>query len=103
MRINFIAVISIRISIIIIIIRKIIQNFIRNNWLMAYSSIEGMETVLQRMSSRTSLPEHTDFAINSLRENVDKFLEEFNQFFPDIRNYVLYEFGIETGNLDEAL
>jgi len=81
-------------------IKNFFPNFIRNNWLMAYSSIEGMETVLQRMSSRTSLPEHTDFAINSLRENQDKYLEEFNLFFPDIRNYILYEFGIETGELD---
>ncbi len=67
---------------------------------MAHHSSRVWKQYFQRMSSRTSLPEHTDFAIKSLRENQDKYLEEFNLFFPDIRNYILYEFGIETGYLD---
>lgn len=81
-------------------IKNLFPNFIRNNWLIAYSTIEGIETVLQRMSSRTSLPEHTEFAIDSLRERQDEYLKEFNSFFPDIKNYILKEFGIETGYLD---
>lgn len=83
-------------------IKNFFPNFIRNNWLIAYSTIEGMETVLQRMSSRTSLPEYTEFAIQSLRERENEYLEEFNQFFPDIRNYILQEFGIVTGSLDDT-
>ncbi len=49
------------------------------------------------MSSRTSLPEFTLFAIDSLRKREKEYMEEFNSFFPDIRNYVKNEFGIETG------
>ena len=77
--------------------KNLFPNFIRNNWLIAYSSVEGIETVLHRMSSRTSLPEFTKYAIDSLREREEEYLEEFNLFFPDIRNYVKNEFGIETG------
>ncbi len=80
--------------------KNLFPNFIRNNWLIAYSSIEGIETVLHRMSSRTSLPEFTKYAIDSLREREEEYLEEFNIFFPDIRNYVKNEFGIETGRTE---
>jgi acyl carrier protein phosphodiesterase len=72
-------------------------NFIRNNWLIAYSTIPGIEMVLHRMSSRTSLPDFTDFAIKVLREKHEIFKEEFSQFFPSIKDYILNEHGITTG------
>ncbi len=78
-------------------IRNWFPNFIRNNWLISYSSLHGIETVLHRMSSRTSLPEHTKYALNMLEENRDAFFDEFNRFFPDIRNFVNEKYGIETG------
>lgn len=72
-------------------------NFIRNNWLIAYSTIPGIESVLHRMSSRTSLPEFTDFAIRVLREKHEVLKEEFSQFFPSIKDYIKNEHGIITG------
>jgi acyl carrier protein phosphodiesterase len=80
-------------------IKNWFPNFIRNNWLIAYSTIEGIENVLHRMSSRTSLPDFTDFAIKSLRENEEQYLDEFNRFFPDIKDYILEDFGIQTGGV----
>ncbi len=82
-------------------IKNWFPNFIRNNWLIAYSTIEGIENVLHRMSSRTSLPDFTDFAIKSLRENEEKYLDEFNRFFPDIKNYIREDFGIQTGYMED--
>lgn len=78
-------------------IKNWFPNFIRNNWLMKYTTIEGIEEVLHRMSSRTSLPEYTDFAINSLRENEKEMRNEFLEFFVAIRNFVETEHGIITG------
>jgi acyl carrier protein phosphodiesterase len=78
-------------------IKNWFPNFIRNNWLIKYSTIEGIEEVLHRMSSRTSLPEHTSFAINILRENEVEMRKEFNEFFESIRAFVEIDHGIITG------
>jgi acyl carrier protein phosphodiesterase len=78
-------------------IKNWFPNFIRNNWLLSYSSIEGIEDVLHRMSSRTSLPEHTSFAISVLRENEAEMRKEFVEFFESIRGFVDTKHGIVTG------
>ena len=83
-------------------IRNWFPNFIRNNWLLSYSSIGGIESVLHRMSSRTSLPEYTRFAIDVLRKEQDGLQGEFSQFFADIRSFVDEKFGIKTGCPFEA-
>ena len=74
-------------------------NFLRNNWLLTYSSIEGIKKVLQRMSSRTSLPEHTEFAIRMLIEHEEEFRNEFNEFLPIIMDYIRKEHDIKPGVL----
>jgi len=78
-------------------IKNWFPNFIRNNWLLKYSSIEGIEEVLYRMSGRTSLPDHTAFAIHALRENEEMMRKEFLEFFESIRYFVKTEHGIITG------
>ncbi len=78
-------------------IRIWFPNFIQDNWLISNSSIEGIENVLHRMSSRTSLPEFTDFAIKVLRTEESGMRQEFNEFFTCIRTYVDETFGIKTG------
>jgi acyl carrier protein phosphodiesterase len=72
-------------------------NFIRNNWLAKYSSIDGIEEVLHRMSGRTSLPEHSAFAVQMLRENHGLLKDEFTVFFADLRKFIETEHGIVTG------
>ena len=78
-------------------IKNWFPNFIRNNWLMSYSTIEGIERVLHRMSSRTSLPENTNYAIDILRKNENAMRDEFNEFFKSVRSFVETEHGIITG------
>ncbi len=77
--------------------RNWFPNFIQNNWLISYSTIEGIESVLHRMSIRTSLPDFTEFAIAVLRKEEESLNREFNDFFSDIREYVDEKFGIKTG------
>lgn len=78
-------------------IKNWFPNFLRNNWLIKYSTPEGIEEVLYRMSSRTSLPEHSAFAVMILRENETEMRKEFLEFFSDIRNFIEKEHGIVTG------
>jgi acyl carrier protein phosphodiesterase len=76
-------------------VRLFLPSFIRNNWIQKYTTIDGIEDILRRMSSRTTLPEETDFAIKILREQYETFRSEFNTFFPSIINYVSRSFGIK--------
>lgn len=82
-------------------IKNWFPNFLRNNWLLAYTTVDGIEDVLHRMSSRTSLPELTVHAIKSLREHKQEYMDEFNRFFPDIRKYILEDHGIQTGFMED--
>jgi acyl carrier protein phosphodiesterase len=76
-------------------VRLFLPSFIKNNWIQKYSTIEGIEDVLHRMSARTTLPEETDYAIRILREEYDKLDSEFSAFFPALINYVSRSFDIE--------
>jgi len=78
-------------------IRNWFPNFLRNNWLVTYSSIDGIEKVLHRMSSRTSLPDFTSFAIHVLKEQEVELKQEFAEFFHLITDYVVKEHGLYPG------
>ena len=79
-------------------IKNWFPNFLRNNWLQSYSTINGIERVLHRMSSRTSLPENTEYAIEVLRNNEAAMREEFHEFFQELREYIELKHGILTGH-----
>jgi acyl carrier protein phosphodiesterase len=69
-------------------IKTFLPFFIINNWLESYTSIEGIEGVLRRMTKRTSLPNETTFAISELRNNYNLFKEDFMEYFPQLVAYV---------------
>lgn len=75
-------------------VRLFLPSFIKNNWIQKYSTIEGIEDILHRMSNFTTLPEETEFAVRVLREDYDKFQSEFLAFFPSLISYVSKSFGI---------
>lgn len=75
-------------------VKLFLPSFIQNNWIQKYSTVEGIEDILHRMSSRTTLPEETDFAIKILREDYHTFKFEFATFFPSLISYVSNSFGI---------
>ena len=78
-------------------IKNWFPNFLKNNWLLSYSTIEGIERILHRMSSRTSLPEYTEYAIGILRNHESEMRHEFHEFFTSISIYVETEYKINTG------
>ncbi len=69
-------------------IKTFLPFFIINNWLESYTSIEGIEGVLRRMTRRTSLPNETPFAIAELRKNYHLFRDDFMEYFPQLVAYV---------------
>ena len=68
--------------------------FIKSNWLETYIHFEGLNTVFKRMSYRTSLPDHSDYAVNQLKENYDFLKENFIEFFADMREMVQKDYNI---------
>ena len=69
--------------------------FLENNWMMAYTNVEGIELVLERMSANTSLPDHSAFAVEVLRNQYSIFMEDFLEFFPEIVEFLEEKYEIE--------
>ena len=59
-----------------------------NNWLAKYEFEDGIEQVLNGMSSRTSLPSNTHVAMQVFRKHYSVFNSEFQQFFPEMIDFV---------------
>lgn len=68
--------------------RSILPSLIYNGWLSAYISFYGLERVLSRMASRTSLPAMSGAAIDILRMNYDVIGTQFETFFGELQNHV---------------
>lgn len=68
--------------------------FIKSNWLEAYTSFEGLVMVFKRMSYRTSLPDHSEYAVLQLKQNYDVMSGYFDEFFLDIRRHLGSEYNI---------
>jgi len=69
--------------------------FLENNWMLAYQSVEGIELVLDRMSANTTLPDHTSFAIEVLRNRYDSFADDFREFFPSIIDFIEEKYTVD--------
>ncbi|MDT0677426.1 acyl carrier protein phosphodiesterase [Autumnicola musiva] len=68
-----------------------VQNFlpymIRDNWLLNYSSIEGIGKILYQMDSRTKGKSKMHLAVDELKTYYSEFGEEFYYFFGDLKKY----------------
>jgi len=71
-----------------------VPSFIKNDWIGVYKSQEGIITVLNRMSMRTTLPDYSEFAREILRKYYVQLESEFLTFFPEIIKYVVNKKGI---------
>jgi acyl carrier protein phosphodiesterase len=68
--------------------------FIKSNWLETYIHFNGLNMVFKRMSYRTSLPDHSDYAVSQLKENYDFLKENFIEFFSNMREMVQKDYNI---------
>ena len=65
-----------------------VSNMIAHDWLMGYSTIEGIAYTFERMKRRVTYPELLSQAIRSLKNDLAFLDEEFNLFFPDVIAYI---------------
>jgi len=61
---------------------------ISNNWLVSYSTFEGIHKVLTGMAKRTAFESGMERAAEELRKNYEKYESEFLLFFKDLETYV---------------
>ncbi len=76
-------------------IKRWFPTFLENNWMMAYTTVEGIELVLERMAANTSLPDHSAFAGEVLRKQYPVFMEDFLEFFPLIVKFLEEKYQID--------
>jgi len=69
-------------------LQKRLLPMIADNWLVKYGSEEGMRYTFYRMDLRTSFPSNFAKAYDHLMEDFDTYNKEFNQFFPEVIEYV---------------
>ncbi|MBD8491232.1 DUF479 domain-containing protein [Echinicola sp. CAU 1574] len=59
----------------------------KENWLVAYGTIDGMKASLTGISKHTSFESHMETAHLFLKENESKLKGYFDAFFPDLVNF----------------
>jgi acyl carrier protein phosphodiesterase len=59
---------------------------IKGNWLVNYARLEGIHRALSGMARRTTFVSKMDEAVEDIKKDYDKFNEEFNEFFPALKN-----------------
>ena len=76
-------------------IKNWFPTFLENNWMMAYTTVDGIELVLERMSANTSLPNHAAYAVEVLSDQYAVFRNDFLQFFPQMVEFIEEKYEIE--------
>jgi acyl carrier protein phosphodiesterase len=66
----------------------------KQNWLLSYSSLDGMQQAFNGMSRRTTFESKMEMAVTNLKAGYPEFREEFKTFFPELQSYVTRNFNV---------
>ncbi len=75
-------------------VKQFVPSFIDNNWIKYYQYVGGIEKVLKRMSSITTLPDETSYAINILKSDYRELECDFLNYFPELTRYITGKYDI---------
>jgi len=70
----------------------------KQNWLVSYSSFEGMQQAFNGISRRTSFESKMELAVINLKAGYIDFRKEFDDFFPELQVFVEQNYDISTFN-----
>lgn len=68
--------------------QRIIPSLIKNQWLRAYATLEGIESVLIGMSKGTTLPAEHEFALFVIRKHYEELRHAFLHYFEELILFV---------------
>lgn len=69
-------------------VQEFVPKLIKNDRIYSYKDIDGIRSVLSTMAIYTSLPDHSNFAIQVLENNYEFLKQNFLLFFSDIIYYI---------------
>jgi len=69
-------------------VQQFLPYMIERNWLLNYSTLDGIERSLKGISRRLSFQNNLNSAKDDLVEHYSEFEKEFFQFFPQLINFV---------------
>ena len=61
-----------------------VERMIHANWLIQYTTREGLQFVFERLQSRTRFENNLQAAVQDFMDHYDQFEVHFEQFFPDL-------------------
>ncbi len=64
--------------------QKMVPYLIKQNWLLSYQTIEGIENVLEKMDNRMKHDSNMRFSVAELRTYYSEFEQEFTAFFKEL-------------------
>jgi acyl carrier protein phosphodiesterase len=60
----------------------------KQNWLVSYKDLDGMQQAFNGMSRRTTFVSNMEFAVSNLKSGYIEFGNEFRSFFPELQMFV---------------
>lgn len=69
-------------------LKKSVPKMIESNWLEAYKTKDGLRFTLQKMDQRAAFPSNFINAVEHLEKDYQLFENEFNEFFPELIDYL---------------
>jgi acyl carrier protein phosphodiesterase len=69
-------------------LRNILPRLFSNNWLLTYRDMEGIASVLRRMSGRISRMNPLEQGVQELSGKYDLLLDDFYGFMPELEKYI---------------
>jgi acyl carrier protein phosphodiesterase len=67
---------------------KLLYFMEKQNWLLSYASLDGMQQAFNGMARRTTFESKMELAVGNLKEGYLEFEKEFKLFFPDLQQFV---------------
>ena len=68
-------------------IQNMMPIMISNNWLLSYTTIAGINTILEQMSRRVKHTNNMDIACVDLEKYYKEFEQDFTIFFEELRTF----------------
>ncbi|MBA4053646.1 MAG: DUF479 domain-containing protein [Marivirga sp.] len=68
-------------------VKYMLPHMIKDNWLLNYGKIEGIQQALSGMSRRSRHESKMDESVTELKEYYDEFKAEFELFFPELSDH----------------
>lgn len=68
-------------------VKSMLPYMIRGNWLVGYARVSGIHDALSGMASRTPYDSKMEQASNDLNDYYENFQGEFENFFPDLKDF----------------